>query len=315
MLPFRKILVGFQSEERDKPALELAFRLAERSGGSVTIAHVLPPLPKNLPAEAGSLEDLTGILTHGAKDRVARVLESLPAVNVPISTRILSGPSALELVREVLRNGHQLLVKSSGETDPISGQFLGSVDMRLIRKCPCPVWVVKAEGHKRLGSVLAAVDPVTSDVGEEALNHSIIKMGLTLADMDEADLHVLHAWETWAENRLRRGMLADAFGAYTLALKSQAEKAMARFLKPYKKVIPRRHRHLVQGEPQQVVPDFVRGNRIDLVVMGTVARPGVQGFQIGNTAEMILGRVGCSILAVKPEGFVSSVDLDQSESA
>ena len=45
--------------------------------------------------------------------------------------------------------------------------------------------------------------------------------------------------------------------------------------------------------------------------MGTVARTGIPGLLIGNTAETILQRVDCSVLAVKPDGFVSPVGLDE----
>jgi len=47
----------------------------------------------------------------------------------------------------------------------------------------------------------------------------------------------------------------------------------------------------------------------DLVVMGTVARTGIAGWLIGNTAEAILEQLQCSVLAVKPHGFVSPVKL------
>lgn len=313
MFPFKKILVAFQKEETDKPALDLALRVAGKSGGSITIAHVLPPLPEALPAGAGSVDRLSELMTQGAHDRIERVLESLPDSSIPITVQILSGSPASELVREVLRNRHELLVKASGPKGLIPEQLPGSVGMRLLRKCPCPVWIVKDEGTGPLGSILAAVDPVNSDQVEEELNHTVIQLGQTLADMDEADLHVLHAWEAWAENRLRNRMRSDAFGAYVVALKSQAAKALSDLLKPYGKALSRHHRHLVQGEPQDVVPDFVKEHGIDLVVMGTVARTGVSGFLIGNTAEMILGRVGCSILAIKPRGFKTSVALDGSE--
>jgi nucleotide-binding universal stress UspA family protein len=41
--------------------------------------------------------------------------------------------------------------------------------------------------------------------------------------------------------------------------------------------------------------------------MGTVARTGIPGLLIGNTAEGVLNQVDCSLLALKPEGFVSPV--------
>jgi len=47
--------------------------------------------------------------------------------------------------------------------------------------------------------------------------------------------------------------------------------------------------------------------RIDLLVMGTVCRTGSPGLIIGNTAERVLDSVKCSVLTVKPAGFVSPI--------
>ncbi len=52
------------------------------------------------------------------------------------------------------------------------------------------------------------------------------------------------------------------------------------------------------------------GEGIDLVVMGTVARGGLAGLLIGNAAERMLRKLPCSVLAVKPDGFVSPVRLE-----
>jgi len=45
-------------------------------------------------------------------------------------------------------------------------------------------------------------------------------------------------------------------------------------------------------------------------VMGTLHRTGLAGFFIGNTAEKVLSEVNCSVLTVKPAGFVTPVSLD-----
>ncbi|NJO21650.1 MAG: universal stress protein [Sphingomonadales bacterium] len=41
--------------------------------------------------------------------------------------------------------------------------------------------------------------------------------------------------------------------------------------------------------------------------MGTVTRTGIAGFLIGATAEDVLRQVDCSVLTVKPDGFVTPV--------
>jgi nucleotide-binding universal stress UspA family protein len=42
--------------------------------------------------------------------------------------------------------------------------------------------------------------------------------------------------------------------------------------------------------------------------MGTTGQVGVAEFLFGTLAERILSQVDCSVLAVKPKGFVSAVD-------
>ncbi len=58
--------------------------------------------------------------------------------------------------------------------------------------------------------------------------------------------------------------------------------------------------HLMHGEAAEVIPQFVSGHGTDLLVMGTIGRTGLSGILMGNTAERILNRVECSVLAVKP---------------
>jgi nucleotide-binding universal stress UspA family protein len=54
---------------------------------------------------------------------------------------------------------------------------------------------------------------------------------------------------------------------------------------------------------QQIIED----KKIDVLVMGTVARTGIPGFIIGNTAESVVQQLSCSLLALKPNGFISPV--------
>src|SRR5690606_35900740 len=65
--------------------------------------------------------------------------------------------------------------------------------------------------------------------------------------------------------------------------------------------------HHVKGRPDQIIPRYIEEMNIDILVMGTVARTGIQGFIIGNTAENIMQNIGGSLVALKPQGFVSPV--------
>ena len=69
--------------------------------------------------------------------------------------------------------------------------------------------------------------------------------------------------------------------------------------------------HLINGRARKEIPALARQIEADLIVMGTVARTGVPGFIIGNTAEAIFNQIECSVLALKPPGFVTPVTLDK----
>ena len=64
---------------------------------------------------------------------------------------------------------------------------------------------------------------------------------------------------------------------------------------------------LLRGDPTIVIPQRVKELNADLLSIGTVSRKGLSGWLIGNTAEAILSRLDCSVVTLKPEGFVSPV--------
>jgi universal stress protein E len=72
----------------------------------------------------------------------------------------------------------------------------------------------------------------------------------------------------------------------------------------------RPQKHLVKGRASKEIPILARKIEADLVVMGTVARTGIPGFIMGNTAETILNQIECSVLAIKPAGFITPVTLE-----
>jgi nucleotide-binding universal stress UspA family protein len=102
------------------------------------------------------------------------------------------------------------------------------------------------------------------------------------------------------ETRVKHQCLLDELVAESI---DKAGKEVVAYLKP--KV------HLIKGFAGDVIPELVKEYQIDLVTMGTVGRTGIPGFLMGNTAETILNRINCSVLAIKPEGFVTPVTLEE----
>ena len=59
------------------------------------------------------------------------------------------------------------------------------------------------------------------------------------------------------------------------------------------------HVHQPPGSTREILPTFVRGKGIDLVVMGAIARWGIKRAIIGSTAERVLDFLPCDVLIVR----------------
>ena len=65
--------------------------------------------------------------------------------------------------------------------------------------------------------------------------------------------------------------------------------------------------HYPKGEPGKSIPVLAEELGVDVVILGSAARRGLEGFFIGSVAETILNRLQRSALVVKRPGFISPV--------
>jgi len=126
--------------------------------------------------------------------------------------------------------------------------------------------------------------------------------------------------QLWLPNLARFILVRAKYNATPAPIKGSqlsthfATPSAARFqalIDDFEKAGPAVVRHLEKGWTAESIASLIAREQITLLVMGSVVRTGIAGYVIGNTAESLLGRVDCSVLAIKPEGFVSPVATDQ----
>jgi nucleotide-binding universal stress UspA family protein len=232
---------------------------------------------------------------------------------VPVGGKVLCGTPFLEIIREVLRNEHDLVMTTAEGSGGVKERLFGSTTMHLMRKCPCPVWVIRPTQPERHTRILAAVDPGPSDEGKHAINIKIMDLATSLARRDQCELAVVHTWTFPAENSLRSGYLvaSDELDRFVSDARDLHRRRLAELLQPYPLQELKAQVYMLKGEPGHWIPELAAKLGVGLIVMGTVSRSGVAGLLIGNTAERILRQVDCSVLTVKPDGFVTPVRLDE----
>ena len=314
MQRFKNILFVADGGPGQEQALSRALALARTNQSKITVMDVvdelldMPQFPHPLTFEdmEAAQEKLVEERRNSLEQLVSAAAEKYPGVSTRIEVR--EGRLFIEAIKAVLDNDHDLVMKAASSDMGRIHRVFGSTDTKLLRKCPCPLWIVQQSDHKHFARILAAVEPDPNNPDAESLNTLILDLATSLAGMENSELDVIHAWEVHGEVMLRRGHLPTGTVDQVLdEMQAAHQKEMDELLAPYSST--RIKVHLVKGDAGDAIIELAMENNVDLVVMGTVGRSGVPGLIIGNTAERVINGIDCSVLAVKPAGFISPVDM------
>ena len=244
------------------------------------------------------------VVIRKIEDEACQVLADLVRkageAGVAANAAFVRGKSWLEIIEQVLRDDHDLVMVGPRSSSGVGHQLFGNTAKKLLRRCPCPVWVCRPEPHNRPLNVLVASDL-------HPASESALRLAICLGNIANATIHVLHAidypvyhfWLTALPDEVGQHYHRRVLAHAEQALHDQLERTEYQSLSEPVRV------HLADkvGRADDVILKCIREYNIDLLVMGTVGRSGATGVMIGNTAERLLPEVTCSVLAVKAPGF------------
>ena len=307
MKKFKNILVATDSRLDSHPAVEDAIRLAQKHGATVTIVDVVPEpswIARQVTDEIDHLYDLE---IQEKLEKLKWLAQGLDEPTIDVKTKVLRGKTSLEIVRQVIRDGHDLVVAVAKGAGSKSETAFGRTARRLLRTCPCAVWLVTPNASVKPRHVAACLDVANDNPTDQELNDKVYSLATTLCEDYGSDCSVLHAWTLDDEAVLRARLKPEQVDRYVEKQLHYRRKRMEDFLAANDASTD--SVKLLKGHTGGVISEYVRENGVDLVVMGTVARSGLAGFFIGNTAEDILDKLDCSVLAIKPYRYETSVHL------
>lgn len=310
---FKNILLVVTGDARSQAGLEQATRIARANGARLTVASVIQSPEEGLPMLA---PETASKLRRHVQDERAQMLEDLraraAANDVDVEAKLLFGREFVTVIQDVLEHKRDLLIRmGEGPRKGLRSWLFGGTEEHLLRKCPCPVWLLRPRPKEGIRSVLAAVD--VSGAETPGLNATVVQLASSLAQRESAEIHVVHAWSVYGENILRnplRGIPMEDLNAILKETRQARERSLQELVGRECAPGVRANLHLLKGEAQLVIRSAAEKTQADVLVMGTLSRVGIPGLFMGNTAESVLSQVECSVLTVKPEGFRSPVVLE-----
>ncbi|QCU90975.1 universal stress protein [Thiomicrorhabdus sediminis] len=318
------LFVSEKGLQQEQNLFSWTLELAARHNAVLKVLRVLPAVSSSFASwlENSTPESMQKQQQAMQIDDIKSWLQQAEQLKVKTTLDVQFGKLFFKVIEQVLTTDADLVVKLSDDTDSIDNTLFGSQDLHLLRKCPCAVLLHKNGNKLPYKNVVASIDVETDFLSDDyaksprptldpqRLNSRIMNWATQL--YPETNLRVIHAWMPEGEELIyhwNTDWSEEDIYAFNEKERHLHQKAMDLEVEPYYQKDPNLQTVLTKGLPQKVISDWLTQHPCDLLVMGTVARVGIAGWFIGNTAEEILQQVNCSVLAVKPKEFVTPIKL------
>ena len=115
MRRFKKILLVATEAANDALALKRVVKLARNNGARVTVLDVIPPAPSDSKKlfKIAPPSELQELLRNKRLAELDELAASVVKTDIELSTKVLVGTEFVEIIREILRHDHDLVVKAA----------------------------------------------------------------------------------------------------------------------------------------------------------------------------------------------------------
>lgn len=282
-------------------ALREAVQRASLDGAAITAVHVMDEFLVHELKSALSTDQAT--IRAEWLERLKKFVDETEA-GAAVNAEVRIGNPFAELVEACRAHSADLLVMGAkgSRNEP---HRIGVIAAKCVRKAPVDVLVVREDAQGPFKQIVACVD--FSENSAKA-----VQCALHIAQQDGGSLDCLHVFQSALAMSLDYGGFAPSMPAtYDPEALATWRKDLEAFLAPLIRdagdvKVSQHVKELVNI--REAILDHVNEVHATLVVLGTNGKTGLREMLIGTTAEKIVQHAPCSILAVKPDGFVIAAD-------
>ncbi|MDO5986706.1 universal stress protein [Flavivirga amylovorans] len=282
------ILLADDFSKSSENVVETAIELAKVLQAKIIPIHVLPDDIVN--------EKVKSLLHETAVAKLEETANKIEKAGVQAGKPILEFGSINDrIVRAAVNVNTNLILIGSGESQKGDRFRLGTTAERIIQKSEKPVFVVKEGVPLNIQNILCPID--FSETSKRALKDAI-----TMAHKFKAELTILGVCETqystWPiaeENKDEENYIRSA----------QHKEKFNTFLKEFNLTGLNWVKETPKGNPAKEILSTISRKMIDLLVMGTAGRTGLNRLIIGSVTEKVVREVPCSFLTLKSENVIN----------
>ncbi|MDQ2074166.1 universal stress protein [Haloarcula sp. H-GB4] len=286
------ILIPTDGSEHATRAAEHGAALARAFSASLHVMAVIDTRTAGGPFSSGDLDDETpDRMTADAEETVTAITDAVDAAGA-IQTTIRTGNPAAEICAYRDDNEIDLIAMGTHGRTGVGRYLAGSVTESVVRQADVPVFTVRATEQSRetdsYDDILVPTDGSTSAT-------AAVEPACEIAAKFDSRVHALNIVNlgdisTGAEYTLPKDLIDT--------LESQGEKVTERIAARAREAGVETVTQVIDGFPAADILDYAEENDIDLIVMGTAGRTGLNRFIMGSTTERLIRHADMPVLAV-----------------
>ncbi|WP_075284966.1 universal stress protein UspE [Pasteurella multocida] len=306
-MKFNNILVILNPENEKQYALARAVRLVkeQKSHQKVRITVFLSVYDLSYEMSALLSSEERAEMHQGVIEQrtlaIQPYLEKYADPNIEFETKVVWHSNEAEAItHEVEKHEYDLVVKYTKEEESITSLIFTPMDWQLLRKCPKPLLMVRDGNWKHQRRILIAVNVAyDEEKNHKVFNEQLVSLGIDLADkLERGNVHLVTAYPPTPIN-MAIDLPEFNSGEYEKNIRGQYLLNMKALRQQFS--IDEDHTHVREGFPEEVIPQVAKELEAELVVLGTIGRTGLSAAFLGNTAEHVINKLNCSLLAIKPD--------------
>lgn len=311
MAKYQNMLVVIDPHQDDQPALRRAVYLQHRIGGRIKAFLPIYDFSYEMTTLL-SQDECNAMRKSVITQRSAWIgqqaryyLES----GVPIEIKVIWHNRPFEaIIQEAIADGHDLVLKMAHQHDKLEAMLFTPTDWHLLRKCPCPVWMVKDQPWPENGKALVALKLVTDEPYHQHLNEKLVQEALELADrVNHTEVHLVCSYPATPIN-ISIELSGFDPGVYDDAVRGQHLLEMKALRQKFG--IGEQFTHVEKGLPEEILPEIAGQLDAGILVLGCSGRTGISAAFLGNTAEQVINHLRCDLLVIKSDDYQTPVKQD-----
>ena len=310
MKHFKKILLCTHPDFTDMDIVDRAANIAKNNNAQIKVLHVIGDYPEDISEwwNVRNPEKLRAKIVGERQGFLDGLVERIKEIGVTkVESELRWGKEFLEITREVLRNHHDLVCLTSRRKSKLAKLLFECPSRDLLHYCPCALWITRGKVRRRFKRIAAALGNKGKN---EGLNTKILETATSIADSEGSELHIIHAMPIYGGKGLKGERLRANLMKHLEQVRREIKADFSPLLAESGPQLSEEHIHILTGSPVAAIPEFLKEMGMDLVVMGATWQANIPQLVVGITAERVLDELECGVLAVKPDDFVSVIELE-----